>query len=367
VLRGDNARNAAPRATRGFTLVELLVVIAIVGVLVALLLPAVQAAREAGRRATCVNHLRQLGISISNFESARQHLPIGSIVAPDKMSGVFEDGVFANGFTQMLPYFEEAALASMYENDKPCYMQQAKVASTVIPILVCPSNGGKMNPSEEKFFGFMATTISSPLGNMLALTDYVFSKGASDAFCPTPRAIPDSERGMFDYNLRVKARNVTDGLSKTFAVGEGASGPNWVLCKNPGCTIPDMPHWIPALNSTAEPYTARQFWIGAGNLDVFLTKYRFASGGHFACTVDPLNKRPVTQFLFNDKGPFNCLGTLSGTANTHRVPNFRSDHSGGGNFLMGDASVHFVADQIDMATYRALSTLAGGDLGHLSN
>jgi hypothetical protein len=267
----------------------------------------------------------------------------------------------------MLPYFEETALESMYEKDKPCYMQQAKVASAVISILVCPSNGNKMNPSEEKFFGFMATTISSPLGSMLALTDYVFSKGASDGFCLTPRLIPNSERGMFDYNLRVKAKDVTDGLSHTFGAGEGASGPSWRLCKDPGCTTPDMPPWIPALNSTGEPYTARQFWIGSGNIALFHKNYRFGSGGHFACTVDPMNKQPVTQFLFNEKGPFDCLGTLSNPANTHRVPNFRSDHPGGGNFLMGDSAVHFVSENIDIASYRAMSTIAGDDQGQIAN
>jgi prepilin-type N-terminal cleavage/methylation domain-containing protein/prepilin-type processing-associated H-X9-DG protein len=347
-----------------FTLVELLVVIAIIGILVALLLPAIQAAREASRRSACVNNLHQLGISTANFEGIQNHLPIGSIVKPDPITAAQfnADGVFKNGFTQLLPHYEEVAVAAIYENQKPWYMQQARVASTVIPLLICPSNGDLPNPVEEKFFDFAAQTVQSPIGSILGRTDYVFSKGASDAFCMQPHLMPRSERGMYDYNLTLKAAKVTDGMSKTFAIGEGASGINWILCRDPGCTTPDMPTPIPDLNSTGGPYMARQFWIGSGNVAGVLSSFQWASAGHFACTVDPLNKRPVTQFLFDDKIKVrSCLGTLSQKSNTERVPNFRSNHPGGANFLMGDGSVHFVAEDIDMGSYRALSTVANGD------
>jgi prepilin-type processing-associated H-X9-DG protein len=155
---------------------------------------------------------------------------------------------------------------------------------------------------------------------------------------------------------------VTDGLSKTFAVGEGASGSRWILCRNPGCTTPDMPPWIPKLNATGEAYLARQFWIGSGNVSSVLKSFSWCAGGHFACTVDPLNKWPVTQFLFDDSDKVrSCMGTLSQPSNTHRVPNFRSNHPGGGNFMMADSSVHFVAENIAKDGYRALSTIAGND------
>jgi hypothetical protein len=123
-----------------------------------------------------------------------------------------------------------------------------------------------------------------------------------------------------------------------------------------------MPAWIPDLNSTGEAYLARQFWIGSGNVASVLKSFSWGAGGHFACTVDPLNKWPVTQFLFDDKLKVRtCLGTLSQPSNTDRVPNFRSNHPGGGNFMMADSSVHFITENIAMDGYRALSTIAGED------
>jgi prepilin-type N-terminal cleavage/methylation domain-containing protein/prepilin-type processing-associated H-X9-DG protein len=343
---------------RAFTLVELLVVIAIIGVLVALLLPAVQAAREAARRSTCVNHLHELGVAMHNFETARKRLPIGSVMREEltASTGLGSDGVYQNGLTEMLPHIEQAALAAGYDFARPWYMQDAAVASAVIPIFVCPSVAGRENPSSDSFLEFMALTVRSPLGSVLGVTDYVFSKGATDAFCRTPHEMPPDELGLFDYNFELRLAKVEDGTSNTFAMGEGSGG---LLCRDPGCKTPDMP--APRPTFSGEPYQARQYWIGSGNTTTFLAQFKWASAGNFACTVDSLNKQPVTQFLFDVNHRASCLGSLSDPANPHRVPNFRSDHRGGGNFLFGDGSVHFIDDDIAAAPYRALSTIAGGE------
>lgn len=358
VRQGARTTAHIRRRQPGFTLVELLVVIAIIGVLTALLLPAVQAARESARRTTCVNHLRQLAVAMQTFESGARRLPIGSIVKEDLMTseafGV--DGVFANGLTEMLPFMEQNQLAALYDYDKTWYMQDAAVASAVIPLLVCPSVSERVNPTDDAFFEFAALTIESPIGRVLGATDYIFAKGASDAFCVRPHEMPGSELGMFDYNLELRTSKVEDGLSHTFALGEGAGG---LMCKDPGCQTADMP--APDILYSGEPYQARQYWIGSGNVRTILRRFRWASAGHFGCTVDVLNKRPVTQFLFDDKAPPSCQGTLSNPANTHRVPNFRSDHPGGANFALGDGAVMFVADQVDLVAYRARSTIAGAE------
>jgi prepilin-type N-terminal cleavage/methylation domain-containing protein len=349
------------RRLAAFTLVELLVVIAIIGILIALLLPAIQSAREAARRTKCRNNLKQLGIAIQNYCAAEKSYPMGSLTKPDQQTGAMfnADGVFGNAFTSLLPYFEETTLAQLYYKEKTWYQQSSEVARSPIAILNCPS-ADHPNPINDKFVGYAAGVLSSPLGEWMATTDYVFCKGVNDAFCKKPIKMPNSERGMFEYSLAVLPRHLTDGKAKTIAMGEGAGGPAWPMCQNPYCTTPDLPATLPAFGT--EPYYARQYWIGAGNLRTIQALFNWSSAGHLACTLEPLNKRPVTQFLFADQNfTSECRGTISYANNRHRIPNFRSDHIGGGHFLFADGSAHFVNEQIAMAVYRALSTIAGGE------
>jgi prepilin-type N-terminal cleavage/methylation domain-containing protein len=350
---------------RGFTLIELLVVITIVGVLLSILLPAIQAAREAARRTACTNNLKQLGIAIENHHVAQKRYPIGTVIRPDPRTNELlkQDGVFANGFTEMLPYLEETALSKQYKYNEPWYMQKAAVAGQRVAVFNCPSNSGGPGPSLEPFIGELADFFESPIGDTLATTDYVLSKGASDSFCPTPQKIPRYERGMFDYYQEIGYKHIKDGAAKTFAIGEGAGGPNWPLCSSHDCESADLPP--PSERFSASRY-ARQFWIGAGNITTIHTSTRWAAAGHLGCTVGALNKKWVTHFLFDNtvgSGPENCEGTLTrGAINTHRVPNFRSDHPGGGSFLLADGSVHFIDEGIDLKAYQALSTIQGGEI-----
>lgn len=169
---------------------------------------------------------------------------------------------------------------------------------------------------------------------------------------------------MFDYNRCVKIRDIRDGTSKTMAVGEGAGGPHWPICLDPGCVEPEAPE--PIALFSRQPYYARQFWIGSGNTQGILEAFHWTVAGHFGCTLERLNKRPVTHFLFDENSDLqDCRGTLSNPANTHRIPNFRSDHTDGANFLFVDGSVRFIEEAVDLETYRAMSTISGDEPGRL--
>src|SRR5262245_56145990 len=131
----------ASRRQCGFTLVELLVVSAIIGILVALLLPAIQAAREAARRAQCANNLRQLGLAVLNYESAKGEFPPGVIQAEGGNKG----GKYYNGWArEIMPYAEDVALRNLYKDTGiPIYDPSAdmkKFRETLVPVFSCPSD-----------------------------------------------------------------------------------------------------------------------------------------------------------------------------------------------------------------------------------
>jgi prepilin-type processing-associated H-X9-DG protein len=269
------------------------------------------------------------------------------------------DGVFKNAYIDLLPYLEEGRLQDLYDNTVPWYWQRSELTSAVLPTLMCPSNYDADNPYFDAVADVLLGVFGSPAGGHLGLTTYVFSKGPNDAYCNDGERIPPEQRGMFDYNLKVELRQVGDGLSKTLAIGEGASGRHWQMCRDPGCTTPDL-----AQPAELEEYFARQYWIGSGgNKSIYDAPAHWASAGIVAGTVDHLNKNPVTLSLYDDStNGRQCEGTLRNAANTHRVANFRSDHPGGVNFLLGDGGVRFLTQTIDVQLLRALSTTGGDEV-----
>jgi prepilin-type N-terminal cleavage/methylation domain-containing protein/prepilin-type processing-associated H-X9-DG protein len=220
------------RATRvrGFTLVELLVVIAIIGVLIGLLLPAVQAARESARRMSCTNNLKQVGLAIANHESTRKVFPKGR---DTRSPGGVPEGVPArlreaySWAFRVLPFMEQQAIFDAYVPDKPVYdTANSRAMRTPVAGYYCPS---RRAPAADRNFDNNNDAPPSGGTGVAAGGDYAANAGAYYSFASSDPYDGDvssspinasKNAGPIHTFSRVKAAMVTDGLSKTFAIGE---------------------------------------------------------------------------------------------------------------------------------------------------
>jgi prepilin-type N-terminal cleavage/methylation domain-containing protein len=194
------------RGRRGFTLVELLVVITIIGILIALLLPAVQAAREAARRLSCANNLTQFGVALSNYESAYGVLPPGTVDKQGPVHNVAQ-GYQMSWITQILPYLEEATTYSHIDFSVGAYdKKNAPVRALTMSIFVCPSFGSPVH--------------FAPDGTMKAVGFSGYAGCHNDVEAP----IDADNHGVLFLNSHVSQRDVTDGTSNTIYVGEKLIG-----------------------------------------------------------------------------------------------------------------------------------------------
>jgi prepilin-type N-terminal cleavage/methylation domain-containing protein/prepilin-type processing-associated H-X9-DG protein len=357
ISESSMAHVCSRRRRGGFTLVELLVVIAIIGVLVALLLPAIQAAREAARRTQCINNLKQYGVALQNFHLSNKSFPAGALMTRDPMQ------VYANANCQLLPYFEQASLASLYDHKRPWEKQKPEVAATVIPIFKCPSAGGP-NPVHDDLAGVVDLSV-------YGACDYAFSMGYTDAFCARegikPGTIHPSQQGMFNIAFGASIKQITDGTSNTIAIGDSSGDPHWKLCHLPNCTTANL-----VKGPSGEFPTPEMGWIiGEPNSTSFYGVLG-PKGSGYASTVEPINKYPVTDtFLDFSQYVADYAAFKSGSSDhyckpsfqggKHSVANYHSDHPGGCNFVMADGSATFLNEGIDMAAYRARSTIAGDE------
>src|SRR5450432_3612995 len=207
----DGAHSQRKRS-HGFTLVELLVVIAIIGILVALLLPAIQAAREAARRSQCSNNLKQMGLALLNYHDSKRHFPEGfSASAPF----VDEDTATTPGWcwaAEILPYCEEQALYASIRLDLPIEdpKNMAAIVNVIGPYL-CPSDTGHGGDRTH-------ITISDGFGTKLIDA----APSSYTAICGGDESAPSAEtgEGIFFRNSHVRLADVTDGSSKTIMVAE---------------------------------------------------------------------------------------------------------------------------------------------------
>jgi prepilin-type N-terminal cleavage/methylation domain-containing protein/prepilin-type processing-associated H-X9-DG protein len=342
---------------RAMTLLEVLVVIAIIGILIAMLVPAVQKVRASAARTQCANNLKQIGLALHNCHDANSHLPPGVLTDGDIVYGLH------TGFTYLLPYLEQGEAHAKYNFEERWYEpDNYSTVSRELAVFYCPANrrGGSIDLNR------LAEWWSCPLPPSVGATDYILCKGASSSLGYNPAQVPTSVRGLFNvvartYNqplgvlyklprFRIRLKDITDGASSTFAVGEGAGGNRHFLV-----AALDNPR-APAFDLIAETTAVMdQAWGAATICDKTTPWYAGIFGvtsqtGLDAAPIEPMNRRPGTPSV-----------TRVGADATDLLSGFRSMHGGGCFFLFADGSVHWLSEDIDPATYRALSTYAGGE------
>jgi len=351
------------RPPRGFTLVELLVVIAIIGILVALLLPAVQAARGAGQRAQCSNNIRQLGLAMLNFESSFKSFPPTDA---------------ANGFSiqaRLLPYmeqanlqnlldFKQAAFAGSYNSQVP-NPQFVAAFATPLPMMLCPSDPAP--PTNIGYGGFIYA------GN-----NYMASIGSGMGTNYDQRWPTD---GIVHENSRVRFADVTDGASNTVFMSETVRsvGADMTL---PAGTTPTFPYQY-TLNGSTGVNSAKQAvqglapsgspWSSFANSDGVISNPDLA-----VVWPQMTGWRGASSNAMRGRGlSWAATGAPNSLTNGYLPPNStipdlvvhftgffgpRSHHYGGANVLFGDGSVRLLTSGLDTVTGRRLHSCNGREV-----
>ncbi|WP_161967307.1 DUF1559 domain-containing protein [Fimbriiglobus ruber] len=298
---------------RGFSLVELLVVIGVIGVLVGLALPAVQAARDTASRAACQNRLRQLGVGLHNYHSARGCFPYSSFGVNPAAVGAATPDEILSWMANILPYLEQQALydqaSAACRAERLAYLDPPHTGnSTPVAAFVCPADQRLTRP------------LTTPTGRSVALTSYIGVAGSGLA----PNILPQQEApgGGFDWHQVVRLTDITDGTSNTIHVAERPP--------------PD----------TAQ---AGEWYQSAWGREIFPgptgTMYYFQAP--FVVDADP------------------CPSSLYGPGRTDNPCDryhFWSLHRGGANFLYCDGAVRFLPYTAASAVMSALCTRAWNEV-----
>jgi len=309
-------RRSRSSRNQGFTLIELLVVIAIIAVLIALLLPAVQQAREAARRSQCKNNLKQIGLALHNYHDNSNAFPPGAFY-----HGSSGSERYGNGFSfhvMLLPYLEQPALYQQFDFNGLTFSSTANnaAAAKIGGTYLCPS-GTYTKASDlttiatTHYLGVLGPWAGSGAAkNPATGTDYPFTaKGSSGGW---------SDHGILLRGISIRLRDVTDGTSNTFLVGELS-------------------------NDIYGVAGVLRAWHRGSLKQSSSSDTSFFPNGN----AETLSSMKYIRYGMNPK-------TASGLA--YNAYAFGSNHVGGGHFCMADGSVRFLSQNMDMVLYRSLST-----------
>ncbi len=315
------------RRIHGFTLVELLVVIAIIGILVALLLPAIQMARESARRTQCTNNLKQIGLALHNYHDTHKVFPPSYVIQPGGggINGTPDPATRDAGpgwawGTLLLPFMEQNSLYDSFDLSRPCWDPvNATPARTPLSMFLCPSATGSTKEP------FNVVSGSSQTLATFARSCYVANAGQEEPWLHAVDSYEGIADGPFYRNARTPVADVIDGLSNTVFVGEH------------------------------HPALSDKTWVGVVPGAIVCPKPQFAFG---TC-------EPAGVLVNCHSGPCSYVSPP-----TIHPPNswlcapcqMFAEHPGGCNVLLGDGSVRFISESIHQPTWAALSSMAKGDV-----
>lgn len=341
-------QNYTPKHHRGFTLVELLVVIAIIGILVGLLLPAVQSAREAARRMSCGNNLKQVALATHNYESSFKKIPA--------MTGSSSFSVQA----RILPYIEQAGLNDLIDFEKPLLLGPAWMArfnpelrdavETVVPTFMCPSEVGDRN---------FATTFADGTASFSGGLNYMFSYGSGTDTNYDDRYRTD---GMVWTDSWAGFRDCLDGTSHTVLIAETVLGDQSSGLMEP---TPSGPHRrIANWGGTSGNVAPNPGFLNGGTLienpdldtifPAMISSYRGNRGESWIRGV------PYATVINGYMTPNSRIPDIG--IHGRGFYSSRSYHTGGSHHAMLDGSVQFLTDSIDRDLYHALFSRDGREV-----